>query len=364
MYEYSSKFLNDIQRVTKTFQNLTKNNIVFTSVTGTVVDCNTLLFDSNVSLDHLRKLGFKNYFLFPLAVNCSLSGFFILDASHIDVDFIKLCGKYIETSLKEIISDKSNQIIILDPIEASKASSLAQSLNSILSISEAPTGAGVYPLPSNFTVNGNNAGDSSPSDIEKNIMMALKYINSNLEKSLTLENVSQKIYLSPSYLSRIFKNYFNDNFINYINLQKIALAQEKLIFTNTPINKLAHSVGFSQTSYFTKIFKQKVGMTPSKYRKYNSAIKKIYTIPRNLEWRSNKSVYEISKDFFNKNEISFKARDLNGYPYIYSINDLSDVRNKAGWVYTVDCSQPIIPASEINVFDRSVIQWIYTEKII
>ena len=81
------------------------------------------------------------------------------------------------------------------------------------------------------------------------------------------------------------------DFRPFINLQKIALAQEKLIFTNTPINKLAHSVGFSQTSYFTKIFKQKVGMTPSKYRKYNSAIKKIYTIPRNLEWRSNKSVY-------------------------------------------------------------------------
>ena len=33
----------------------------------------------------------------------------------------------------------------------------------------------------------------------------------------------KKIYLSPSYLSRIFKNYFNDNFINYINLQKTAL---------------------------------------------------------------------------------------------------------------------------------------------
>lgn len=71
-------------------------------------------------------------------------------------------------------------------------------------------------------------------------------------------------------------------------------------------------------------------MTPSKYRKYNSAIKKIYTIPRDLQWRSNKSVYEISKDFFNKNDISFKARDLNGYPYIYSINDLNDVSNKAG----------------------------------
>lgn len=64
MYEYSSKFLNDIQKVTKIFQDITKNNIVFTSITGAVVDCNTLLFDSNVSLDYLRKLGFKAIFFF------------------------------------------------------------------------------------------------------------------------------------------------------------------------------------------------------------------------------------------------------------------------------------------------------------
>ncbi|WP_225362471.1 helix-turn-helix domain-containing protein, partial [Limosilactobacillus reuteri] len=190
----------------------------------------------------------------------------------------------------------------------------------------------------------NNRNDGALSDIEKNITMALKYINSNLEKSLTLENVSQRIYLSPSYLSRIFKNYFNDNFINYINLQKIALAQEKLIFSNTPINKLAHQVGFSQTSYFTKIFKQKVGMTPSKYRKYNSAIKKIYTIPRDLQWRSNKSVYEILKDFFNKNDISFKDRDLIGYQYIYSINDMNEFSNKACRDITVEFYQLIIHA--------------------
>ncbi len=60
MYEYSSKFLNDIQKVTKTFQEITNNNIIFTSITGAIVDCNTLLFDSNISLEHLRKLDFKN----------------------------------------------------------------------------------------------------------------------------------------------------------------------------------------------------------------------------------------------------------------------------------------------------------------
>lgn len=359
MYEYSSKFLNDIQKVTKTFQEITNNNIIFTSITGAIVDCNTLLFDSNISLEHLRKLDFKNYFVFPLVISSSLSGFFVLDESHIESDAIDLCSKYIEISCKNFIDSSNDCIAVLTPFEAPKLSSLIKVLNGILNISGDDSIANVTNPPIL-----NNRNDGTLSDVEKNITMALKYINSNLEKSLTLENVSQRIYLSPSYLSRIFKNYFNDNFINYINLQKIALAQEKLIFSNTPINKLAHQVGFSQTSYFTKIFKQKVGMTPSKYRKYNSAIKKIYTIPRDLQWRSNKSVYEISKDFFNKNDISFKARDLNGYPYIYSINDLNDVSNKAGWVYTVDCSQPIIPASEINVFDRSVIQWIYTEKII
>lgn len=358
MYEYSFKFLNNIQKVTKSFQEITNNNIVFTSITGAVVDCNTLLFDSNVSLEYLRKLGFKKFFIFPLVIDSSLSGFFVLDTSRLDSETVKLCGKYIEVSCHQFINDPAKPVLILEPIEASKLNSLTKALNGILSISGDASFANIMP---SLTV---NKDETSPNDIEKNIIMALKYINANLEKSLTLENVSQKIYLSPSYLSRIFKNYFNDNFINYINLQKIALAQEKLVFSNAPINKLAHQVGFSQTSYFTKIFKQKVGMTPSKYRKYNSAIKKMYTIPRSLQWRSNKTVYEISQDFFNKNDISFKARDLNGYPYIYSINELNDVHNKDGWVYTVDCSQPIIPASEISVMDRSVIQWIYTEKVI
>ncbi|WP_267201111.1 helix-turn-helix domain-containing protein [Limosilactobacillus kribbianus] len=359
MYEYSSKFLNNIQKVTKLFTKITSIDIIFVGITGAVVDSNTFLFDSNVAINYLRKLELKKYIIYPLAIDESLSGFFILDISQLDTESIKLCRKYIEVSVSDVLDSKTATIQILNQLETPKINSLLKVFNGILGISEEENMAAAL---SKMTINGAD-DDAAPNDIEKNIMMALKYIHSNLEKSLTLESVSQKIYLSPSYLSRIFKNYFNDNFINYINLQKIALAQEKLVFSSTPINKLARQIGFSQASYFTKIFKQKVGMTPSKYRKYNSAIQKIYTIPRDLTWRSNKSVYEISKDFFNQNGISFKARDVNGYPYIHSIDDLNDVAQQAGWVYTVDCAQPITPASEINVFDKSVIQWIYTEKI-
>lgn len=360
MFEFSSKFLNDIQKAIKLFSKSTKNTLLFASTTGVAVDCNTLLFDSQVAISYLQKVNLANYVIFPLTYNDSLSGFFILDTAELDSDSVKLCREFIKAALGEILNEKVKNVQILNQLELPRVKTLVQSLSGILNISESK----INSSQNSHLTNQQQKNESSPNDIEKNIMMALKYINTNIDKSLTLENVSQQIYLSPSYLSRIFKSYFNDNFINYINLQKLALAQKKLVFSNVSINKLAHQIGFSQTSYFTKIFKEKVGMTPSKYRKYNSAIRKIYTIPRDLRWRSNKSVYEISKDFFIENSLSFKARDLNGYPYIYSIDELTDVPREAGWIYTVDCAQPTTPPSEINVLDKSVIQWIYTEKII
>ncbi|WP_225208949.1 hypothetical protein [Limosilactobacillus walteri] len=147
MYEYSSKFLNDIQKVTKSFQEITNNNIVFTSVTGAVVDCNTLLFDSNVSLEYLRKLGFKKYYIFPLVIDFSLSGFFILDTSRLEAETVKLCGKYIETSCEQFITDSPKQILILDAIEVSKLNSLTKTFHGILGISDETNSNGLVPPP-------------------------------------------------------------------------------------------------------------------------------------------------------------------------------------------------------------------------
>ncbi|KIO94342.1 hypothetical protein N624_0456 [Levilactobacillus brevis] len=59
-----------------------------------------------------------------------------------------------------------------------------------------------------------------------------------------------------------------------MNNQKIALAQEKLSLTLTPINQISNQIGFTQTSYFTKIFKKKTGITPSEFRQRNHTIQK------------------------------------------------------------------------------------------
>ncbi|WP_369404388.1 helix-turn-helix domain-containing protein [Secundilactobacillus collinoides] len=72
-----------------------------------------------------------------------------------------------------------------------------------------------------------------------------------------MSHVAQEVFLSSSYLSRIFKTHLNVNFIDYVNFRKISIASEKLALSKLPINYVANQLGFQQTSYFTKIFKQK-----------------------------------------------------------------------------------------------------------
>ncbi|MGV7716425.1 AraC family transcriptional regulator, partial [Mycobacterium kansasii] len=65
----------------------------------------------------------------------------------------------------------------------------------------------------------------------RSISLAIDYIQKNIQRPISLNEVAQRAYLSPSYLSRLFKKYLHVNFIEYVNNQKIALAQEKLSLT-------------------------------------------------------------------------------------------------------------------------------------
>jgi two-component system response regulator YesN len=98
---------------------------------------------------------------------------------------------------------------------------------------------------------------------------ALHFIHDHIHQSLSLDEVAKVAYLSPSYLSRLFKRYLQTNFVSYVNTPKITLAQKQLATTLIPIHQIATQLGFSQTSYFTKVFKQTLGITPSQFRQQN-----------------------------------------------------------------------------------------------
>jgi two-component system sensor histidine kinase YesM len=85
---------------------------------------------------------------------------------------------------------------------------------------------------------------------------------SNLQR----EELAQMVYLSPGYLSRIFKKETGMSLSDYITRKRIVMAKQLLSKTNLSITAIAERVGLSYASYFTKLFKENVGMTPQEYR--------------------------------------------------------------------------------------------------
>ena len=87
---------------------------------------------------------------------------------------------------------------------------------------------------------------------------------------ITLQSLSKKIYISPQYLSRLFKRFVGCSVYKYLTNYRINKAKELLLTDQrTEIQQIAQLVGFLDTSHFIVMFKKFVGITPLEYRKLN-----------------------------------------------------------------------------------------------
>ncbi|WP_207634193.1 response regulator transcription factor [Halalkalibacter urbisdiaboli] len=103
------------------------------------------------------------------------------------------------------------------------------------------------------------------------IKEAMAYVDKHLKQQLNLKDVANHIHLSPSYLSALFKEQTNLNFSEYVTRSRIQKAKKLLLSTDLTVNEISEEVGYQTTKYFIKVFKEYEGMTPSKYRKNESA---------------------------------------------------------------------------------------------
>lgn len=99
------------------------------------------------------------------------------------------------------------------------------------------------------------------------ITQIIKYINGNYNKSITLSDMSEKFYISPSYLSKLFKDTTNFTFTEYLNSVRIKNAKILLTKPNYRIIDVAQKVGFNNNTHFTRVFKDITGMSPTNYKK-------------------------------------------------------------------------------------------------
>lgn len=94
----------------------------------------------------------------------------------------------------------------------------------------------------------------------------IRYIEENYAKPLSLESVADEFLISSGYLCRLFKQKIGINFVNYLNMVRIAKAKHLLLTTNLRIYEVGNLCGFADLNYFTKVFKKATGMTPSYFR--------------------------------------------------------------------------------------------------
>lgn len=101
---------------------------------------------------------------------------------------------------------------------------------------------------------------------------AIKYIQQHFKEKLTLEMVASQVYVNSKYFSHMFKKEMGISFTDYINQLRIQYACRLLETTNYQAYRISYECGFTDPSYFNRVFSAKMNMTPSTYRKHTHII--------------------------------------------------------------------------------------------
>ncbi len=99
------------------------------------------------------------------------------------------------------------------------------------------------------------------------IEKSLTYIRQNYAQQLILKSVAEKSGMSQFHFCRMFKNQTGYTLTEYLNRMRVEVAKKRLRTEGMNITEACFSVGFSDVSYFSHVFKRVTGTTPSAFRK-------------------------------------------------------------------------------------------------
>ncbi|HJA94162.1 MAG TPA: AraC family transcriptional regulator [Candidatus Eisenbergiella merdipullorum] len=109
---------------------------------------------------------------------------------------------------------------------------------------------------------------SGSAAVEKYVRPVLKIIQDRYMETLTLEELSGRVYISSQYLSRLFTEYTGCSVYEYLTSYRMIRAKELLLRRpDLSIQVIANDVGYSDASHFILMFRKATGMTPGTFRK-------------------------------------------------------------------------------------------------
>ena len=95
---------------------------------------------------------------------------------------------------------------------------------------------------------------------------AMQYIRNHMDQDVTLEELLRLTGMSKSYFSKKFKAVTGKTFVTYLNDLRIESAKKYLEETDQPVYWIARQVGYADERYFRRIFRERTGENPKKYR--------------------------------------------------------------------------------------------------
>lgn len=102
------------------------------------------------------------------------------------------------------------------------------------------------------------------------VQNCIKYLWQHYGEPLSLNDMAQRVHMSPSYFSSLFKKRVGSGFVDYLTEIRLENAAEALLkHRETTVNAIAEACGYTDARYFVRQFQKRYGMTPTMYRRKN-----------------------------------------------------------------------------------------------
>jgi two-component system response regulator YesN len=111
--------------------------------------------------------------------------------------------------------------------------------------------------------------------LDKNLKVVDKikhYVLQNIDRDFSRQNLADYVQLSPDHVVKLFKKETGTLISDYILKERMNKASSLLVRSNIPISEISLLVGYSNFSYFSKVFKSVTRLNPQEYRKQHQII--------------------------------------------------------------------------------------------
>jgi two-component system response regulator YesN len=193
----------------------------------------------------------------------------IMDLSLPDMDGIKLGEKVLQMN-PQISIIAATHLKMFETVQMAMNSGFSKYFLKPLSRTELISAVEILLLPkmikSSYLADAVSSTKPTKIDLANPIQSVLSYIQNHFYEQITVNEVAEWVYLSPSHFSRLFKAEMGVTFIEHLTKYRVEQSKRLIKITSLPIEVIANNTGFTNAGYFATTFKRLVGKTPTEYR--------------------------------------------------------------------------------------------------